>query len=49
MKGALLHLTDSSLCSGLTWGGKMDDFPEQKGWDKVFDLNVKSQFYLTVA
>lgn len=35
--------------SGLTWGGKRDDFPEQKGWDKVFDLNVKSQFYLTVA
>lgn len=35
--------------SGLTWGGKMDDFPEEKGWDKVFHLNVKSQFYLTVA
>jgi len=35
--------------SGLTWGAAMTDFPEQKGWDKVFDLNVKSQFYLTVA
>ncbi|WFC94332.1 hypothetical protein MBRA1_000962 [Malassezia brasiliensis] len=35
--------------SGLTWGDKLDDFPEQRGWDKVFDLNVKSQFYLTVA
>lgn len=35
--------------SGLTWGAPMVDFPEQKGWDKVFDLNVKSQFYLTVA
>lgn len=35
--------------AGLTWGAKLDDFPEQKGWDKVFDLNVKSQFYLTVA
>lgn len=35
--------------SGLTWGAPMDDFPEKKGWDKVFDLNVKSQFYLTVA
>ncbi|KDN41133.1 NAD(P)-binding protein [Tilletiaria anomala UBC 951] len=35
--------------AGLTWGAAMDDFPEQKGWDKVFDLNVKSQFYLTVA
>lgn len=35
--------------SGLTWGAPMDDFPEEKGWDKVFDLNVKSNFYLTVA
>lgn len=35
--------------SGLTWGAAMTDFPEKKGWDKVFDLNVKSQFYLTVA
>lgn len=35
--------------SGLTWGAPMVDFPEKKGWDKVFDLNVKSQFYLTVA
>lgn len=35
--------------SGLTWGAPMIDFPEKKGWDKVFDLNVKSQFYLTVA
>lgn len=35
--------------SGLTWGDKLTEFPEQKGWDKVFDLNVKSQFYLTVA
>lgn len=35
--------------SGLTWGGPRDDFPEASGWDKVFHLNVKSQFYLTVA
>jgi len=35
--------------SGLTWVGPRDDFPEDKGWDKVFHLNVKSQFYLTVA
>jgi NAD(P)-dependent dehydrogenase (short-subunit alcohol dehydrogenase family) len=27
----------------------MADFPEANGWDKVFALNVKSQFYLTVA
>lgn len=35
--------------AGLTWGAPIDDFPEDKGWDKVFALNVKSQFYLTVA
>ena len=35
--------------SGLTWGAPLTDFPEQKGWDRVFDLNVKSQFYMTVA
>ena len=35
--------------SGLTWGAPLTDFPEEKGWDRVFDLNVKSQFYLTVA
>lgn len=35
--------------SGLTWGAPMADFPEAAGWDKVFALNVKSQFYLTVA
>jgi NAD(P)-dependent dehydrogenase (short-subunit alcohol dehydrogenase family) len=35
--------------AGLTWGAPMDDFPEAKGWDKTFALNVKSQFYLTVA
>lgn len=35
--------------AGVTWGAKIDDFPEAKGWDKTFALNVKSQFYLTVA
>lgn len=35
--------------SGVTWGAVMDDFPEVKGWDRTFDLNVKAQFYLTVA
>ncbi|PWN50528.1 putative NADPH-dependent beta-ketoacyl reductase [Violaceomyces palustris] len=35
--------------SGLSWGAPLTDFPEDKGWDKVFHLNVKSQFYLTVA
>lgn len=35
--------------AGLTWGAPMDNFPEEKGWDKTFHMNVKSQFYLTVA
>ncbi|KAK0555593.1 hypothetical protein OC861_000180 [Tilletia horrida] len=35
--------------AGITWGAPLDNFPEDKGWDKVFHLNVKSQFYLTVA
>jgi len=32
--------------AGATWGAPIDDFPE-KGWDRVFDLNVKSLFFLT--
>lgn len=32
--------------SGAAWGGPLTGFPE-KGWDKVFDLNVKTPFYLT--
>ncbi|TXT07454.1 hypothetical protein VHUM_03174 [Vanrija humicola] len=35
--------------SGLSWGAPLVDFPEANGWDKTFALNVKSQFYLTVA
>jgi len=35
--------------SGVAWGAPLDNFPEEKGWDKTFHLNVKSQFYLTVA
>ncbi|KAE9396815.1 NAD(P)-binding protein [Gymnopus androsaceus JB14] len=31
--------------SGITWGGPYDDFPEEKGWDNVFNVNVKSIFY----
>ncbi|KAJ7221493.1 hypothetical protein GGX14DRAFT_429856, partial [Mycena pura] len=33
--------------SGITWGGPYNDFPEQKGWDNVFAVNVKSIFYST--
>ena len=32
--------------SGAAWGGPLTDFPEA-GWDKVFNLNVKTPFYLT--
>jgi NAD(P)-dependent dehydrogenase (short-subunit alcohol dehydrogenase family) len=35
--------------SGITWGAPMDDFPEAKGWDNIFHVNVKSIFYMTVA
>jgi NAD(P)-dependent dehydrogenase (short-subunit alcohol dehydrogenase family) len=31
--------------SGVTWGGPYEDFPEEKGWDNVFNVNVKSIFY----
>ena len=34
--------------AGAAWLAGFDDFPE-KGWDKVMDLNVKSQFFLTHA
>ncbi|THV06894.1 NAD(P)-binding protein [Dendrothele bispora CBS 962.96] len=33
--------------SGISWGGPYDDFPEDKGWDNVFAVNVKSIFYMT--
>jgi len=35
--------------SGITWGGPYDDFPEEKGWDNVFNVNVKSIFYMTAG
>jgi len=35
--------------SGITWGGPFRDFPEEKGWDNVFNVNVKSIFYLTAG
>jgi NAD(P)-dependent dehydrogenase (short-subunit alcohol dehydrogenase family) len=34
--------------SGITWGSPYEDFPES-GWDKVFAVNVKSIFYMTVG
>ncbi|KAJ3823085.1 rhamnolipids biosynthesis 3-oxoacyl-reductase [Lentinula raphanica] len=35
--------------SGITWGGPYEDFPEDKGWDNVFNVNVKSIFYMTAG
>ncbi|KAJ7684354.1 hypothetical protein DFH06DRAFT_1155399 [Mycena polygramma] len=35
--------------SGITWGGPYNDFPEEKGWDNVFHVNVKSVFYMTAG
>ncbi len=32
--------------AGATWGAPLDEYPES-GWDKVFDLNVKSLFFVT--
>ncbi|KAL1727737.1 hypothetical protein EV714DRAFT_275303 [Schizophyllum commune] len=35
--------------SGVTWGAPFDDFPEEKGWDNIFNVNVKSIFYMTAG
>ena len=34
--------------AGAAWGAEFEEFPE-KGWDKIFDLNVKAPFFLTQA
>jgi len=34
--------------SGVSWGAPLESFPEV-GWDKVFNTNVKSIFFLTKA
>ncbi|EGO21954.1 hypothetical protein SERLADRAFT_475032 [Serpula lacrymans var. lacrymans S7.9] len=33
--------------SGISWGAPYDNFPEEKGWDNVMAVNVKSIFYMT--
>lgn len=35
--------------SGVSWAQPMEGFEEKRGWDRVFDVNVKSVFYLSVA
>ncbi|KAF7334989.1 hypothetical protein MVEN_02249100 [Mycena venus] len=44
---AKLHILVNN--SGITWGGPYNDFPEEKGWDNVFNVNVKSIFYMTAG
>jgi NAD(P)-dependent dehydrogenase (short-subunit alcohol dehydrogenase family) len=35
--------------AGMSWGNPYDKFDERNGFDKLFALNVKSIYYLTVA
>ncbi|KAF7359080.1 hypothetical protein MSAN_01249100 [Mycena sanguinolenta] len=35
--------------SGVGWGAPFDNVPEEKGWDNVFAVNVKSVFYMTAG
>ncbi|KAF8191664.1 hypothetical protein K438DRAFT_1830914 [Mycena galopus ATCC 62051] len=35
--------------SGISWGAPFLDVPEEKGWDNVFAVNVKSIFYMTAG
>ncbi|TIB39543.1 hypothetical protein E3P86_01090, partial [Wallemia ichthyophaga] len=35
--------------SGATWGAKLEDFPEKKGFDNIMALNVKATFYMIVG
>jgi NADP-dependent 3-hydroxy acid dehydrogenase YdfG len=42
-----LHLLFNN--SGMSWGSSLLDFDEENGWHRLFNLNVKSVFYLTAA
>lgn len=35
--------------AGMSWGNLLTDFDEANGWDRLFALNVKVVFYLSVA
>jgi NAD(P)-dependent dehydrogenase (short-subunit alcohol dehydrogenase family) len=35
--------------SGASWGSPFHDVPEDKGWDNIMAVNVKSLFYLTAG
>ena len=43
-KESRLHILVNN--AGATWGAPLKDYPVE-AWDKVFDLNVRSLFYLT--
>lgn len=42
-----LHLLFNN--AGMSWGALLTDFPEKNGWDRLFALNLKTCFYLTVS
>ncbi|KAJ3272679.1 hypothetical protein HDV01_005315 [Terramyces sp. JEL0728] len=35
--------------AGMSWGNNLTEFDEANGWDRLFALNVKVVFYLSVA
>ena len=35
--------------SGMSWGGTLENFDEESGWDKLMALNLKSVFYVTTS
>jgi NAD(P)-dependent dehydrogenase (short-subunit alcohol dehydrogenase family) len=41
--GKKLHILVNN--SGVSWGSPFENFPEDKGWDNVMAVNVKSLFY----
>ncbi len=46
LKARESHLDELVNNAGASWGGTIDEFPEN-GWDKVMDTNVKGVFFLT--
>lgn len=46
-KESKLHLLFNN--AGMSWGAELTNFPEKNGWDRLFALNLKTCFYLTVS
>lgn len=38
-KESKLHVLVNN--TGMAWGGPLEDFPEENGWDKLMGTNVK--------